>query len=234
MKILISTCNKYDHLVKGCCLMLNKYWPGQDIHVLGFRDIPGLPGNATVHRLAETEKEPWSTYLHGFLREMHDSRFVFLFDDYWLHAPVDMAKVKVMEDLVIGGVDKGDLSGNTLYFKHTTYTQNPDLVAAAQNAHYRSSTQPAIWSRRYMLKLMRPGWNPWQFELNAPAGHDGALIVGPRQQIYVYANVYYKGSPDPYMLAKLSDEDLEMLTQNDAMTQMPTIPEIQRLRAGNT
>lgn len=232
MRIVISTCNKYDHLIKGCCMLLNKYWPNQDITIVCSRPIVGLPDNVQLF-LCASDAEAWTTRMRNYLTQQADPYFVFLFDDYWLTAPVDVERVTALEGCVLHGAVKGDLSANTAYFKHTTYKHNPELVVAAQDAHYRASTQPAIWTKAYMLGLFKANWNPWQFELNAPAGNDGAIIIGPRSQIYVYANVYYKGACDPYMLAKIADADLNELATTGAMEGMPTVVELQRLRANS-
>jgi hypothetical protein len=203
-------------------MLLNKYWPNQDVTVVGSRQLTDLPGNVTVY-VAGADDEPWTTRMHDFLTKQSDHHFVFLFDDYWLTAPVDIDRVRIMEDCVIAGAEKGDLSTNTAYFKHTTDINNPELVIAAQDAHYRSSTQPAIWNRKYMLQLLNMGRDPWQFELYAPAGNDGATIVGPREQIYVYANVYYKGQPDTNMINKISAADLNELSDSGALVGIPGI-----------
>lgn len=231
MKIYVSTCDKYDKLLTGFAYLFNKYWPGQDVTVLGFRQPAPLPANFTFHSMAQAETEPWSTYMNRVFTAITEKRFVFLFDDYWLREPVNQERVAWMERVVTHNAAKGDLSGNTHYFPHTTYKNNPELVVASQNAPYRTSTQPAIWRKEYMCRLMQPGWNPWQFELNAPAGNDGYTIVGPRTPIYIYANAYYKGSPDPYMLAKLSDDDLIQLEQIGALQDMPKLEGLKGLRS---
>ena len=205
MNIYVATCDKYDHLLPGFAYLFNKYWGEVPVHIMGFRSPPPLPGNFIFHSMEPKETKPWTTNLNNFFTGIPDEYFVFLLDDYWLRKPVDHARVRVMEECVRAGADKGDLSANTHYFTHTV---RPDgLVEACQDAQYRTSTQPCIWRRRYMLKLLEPGRNPWQFELSGLASRDGARIVGPTSQIYDYANVYYKGEPAHYMVETLSKED---------------------------
>ena len=227
MKILISTCNSYDFLIPGCVMLMNRYWPGQDITVLGFREIPGLPANVKVEVMAQEEKLPWSLYLRDWISANAPSEFVLCFDDYWLRAPVDQAKVEVLHKLVRERkIDKGDLTGNTHYFAHRDYPGG--LYEATQDAQYRYSTQPAIFSKPYMLKALSDpaGRNPWQFELNLASINDGARIVGPKHDIFNYANVMLKGEPHGYMLCKLSDPDLEDLERMGALGGLMDIPTI--------
>ena len=230
MRIVISTCNKYDHLIPGCLLLLNRYWPGQTVDIVASRALVDLPTNATV-TIPGPDDEPWTTRIRTYLAGISDKYFVFIFDDYWLTTPVDSARVAVIEKLVATyKAAKGDLSGNTAYFEHETYQPNPELVTAAQGAQYRTSTQPAIWAHEYLFNLLQPGKDPWQFELTAPATYDSRIIIGPRTPIFNYANVYYKGTPDPYMLTRLSDTDLGDMVTAGMLKGMPTPTEIQRLR----
>ena len=208
MRVVVSTCDKYAHLLPGFAWCWNKYW-GAPVDVLGFTPPAGLPDNFTFHRLAERETEPWSTHLRPWFEACEDERILFLFDDYWLIKPIDLARVAWMEGIVAADADKGDLSNNTAGFSHVVLT--PDLVLATQGAQYRSSTQPAIWRRDYLLRLLQPGWNPWEFELTAPAGNDGARIVGPVAPIismgHQYANMYWKGKWHHIMVEKIPPED---------------------------
>ena len=211
MLIYISTCDRYDHLVPGCCALLNKHWPGQQIEVLGFRPIAKLPANVAMRIMANGETKPWSTHLGDFLRAQNENHFVFMFDDYFMRAQVDQQRIDRMYEYIKAGTDKCDLTGNTMYFEHYDWPSNPDIVVAAQTAQYRASTQMAIWNKSYFLKLLKPNWNPWEFELQAETGKDGATILGPRTPICQYANIMYKGAFAPYMWDTLSMEDRELL-----------------------
>lgn len=214
MRVIVTTCDKYDHLLPGMAWTFNKYWgQAQRVDVLGFRPPPALPPNFAFHSLAAKETQPWSTHLRTFFLAQPDEYFVWLLDDYWLIKPVNHNEVAVMEGVVKNDkADKGDLSKNTIAFEHTEYPKNPGLVLASQTANYRTSTQPCIWRRSYLLHLMQPGLNPWQFELSGLASNDGGVIVGPQRQIYVYANVCYKGKPH-HMIDLIPADDRRQLDQ---------------------
>jgi hypothetical protein len=221
MRVYVATCDKYDHLMPGFAYLFNKYWGAeQQVDVLGFRSPPiALPKNFKFHSMQPVETKAWTTNLGTFLRTQSDPYFTFLLDDYWLTQPVDMNRVAVMEDEVKTGAVKGDLSTNTAYFQHHLYRNG--LVLATRSAQYRTSTQPCIWSRDFMLDLMVPGLNPWQFELqHNPAARRGD-IVGPTEQIYEFANMYYKGAPASYMIDKIKAEDMSTLSAMGAFKHIP-------------
>ena len=214
MKIIVSTCDKYDYLLPGFVYCFNKYWPGQTIDVVGYQQPMILPDNVRFNCLNPVEDKPFTHYLHKYIAGLTDNHLVFLFDDYWMTEPISTRHVSIMEQLVINaGVDKADLSTNTHYFAHGLYKSmgpgNPPMVEATQDAQYRASTQPAIWKRTHFLKLLDPvGKTPWQFEIDNPAANNnGARIVGLETQTYKYANVVHKGEPDYYMIEKIPMED---------------------------
>jgi len=208
MRIIVSTCDKYAHLMGGFAWCWNKYW-GVPVDVLGFKPFDGLPDNFTFHSLDTEEKRPWSDYIAEWLGAQNFHHAILLFDDYWLTKPVDEARVRKMEDEVVLGADKADLSGNTKYFAHVQLT--PDILMARPTAQYRASTQPAIWRRQYLMRCLRPGLSPWQFELQAGVVNDGARIVGPVNPIIEmgnqYANVYLKGEWHCFMVEKINPAD---------------------------
>ena len=208
MRILVSTCDKYDYLLPGFAWCFNKFWPHQTVDVLGYRQPPALPANFVFHSLNPVEDKPFTFYMRKYIADMPDHHFVFLFDDYWLKDYVATVLVSIMEQEVIAGAAKGDLSQNTQYFAHGLFKSmgpgNPRLIIAEQNAGYRTSTQPCIWQRDYLLKLMDPkGLTPWEFELQGTAANDGAKIVGTEMQLYKYANVVHKGQADYYMIDQI-------------------------------
>jgi len=114
-----------------------------------------------------------------------------------------------MEEFVKAGAVKGDLSKNTDHFAHTDLGNG--YVKATPAAKYRTSTQPCIWSRQYMLSLLTPGLNPWQFELQSGSAISVGDIIGSREQIYEFANIMFKGSPAGDMINKLNAEDRQAL-----------------------
>ncbi len=208
MRIIVATCDRYDHLMPGFARQFNKYWnPNQAVDVLGFREPPReLPGNFVFHAMEPVETRSWTDNLRTWFSRQADDHFVFLLDDYWLVKPVDMELVSRMEREVDRGAVKGDLSRNTLNFDHVKRADG--LIEATPGAQYRTSTQPCIWKRGFMLNLLVPGLNPWQFELQDNPATRVGRIVGTDTQIYEFANMYYKGTVAQYMVDLISPEDM--------------------------
>jgi hypothetical protein len=147
---------------------------------------------------------------------MPDREIVFLFDDYWLTHAVDIGCVNRMSRWVREGCVKGDLSRNTEHFDHKDIGEG--FLEATKFAQYRTSTQPAVWNREYLLSLLGTGkYNPWQFELQHSPESKTGRIIGTRQQIVRFANIYYKGIPAQYMIDLLTPRDLFELSEAGAL-----------------
>ena len=204
------------HLIKGFAYLFNKYW-GEDqaVVVLGFT-APSfeLPSNFTFHSMEPVETRAWTDNMREYFASITDDHFVFMFDDYWLTEKIDLDEVAEMETLVIEGAVKADLSNNTNHFSHTT---RGEYVVADIPTHYRTSTQPAVWSREWLIGILKPRLNPWEFELQGPSKelNSGDLIGKPRH-IFDFANVYYKGAPAEYMIDRLSAADKNALIELNA------------------
>ncbi len=209
MRVFVSTCDRYDHLLQGFAVQFNKYWGShQRVTVLGFRQPPKpLPPNFSFVSFEPVETRSWTANHRLFFEAQRDSHFTWLLDDYWLTKRISLNAVRLVEHEVVKRADKGDLSLNTQHFAHT---RQGDWLIARPDAQYRTSTQPAIWRREHLLSLLQGDRNPWEFELqDTPAVRRG-LIIGTRFQIYEYANVYFKGAPH-HMVNLISDTDKQEL-----------------------
>jgi len=117
----------------------------------------------------------------------------------------------MMEDLLVQDkLAKADLSRSTMAYPNDKYKGSDKFLVAHRDARLRLGTQPAIWSMKFWMKWMNPGYSPWEYELNQKA-FDDELIVGTREQIFVYSNVYNKGSSTQDQINLLSEEDKKEL-----------------------
>lgn len=210
MKIYVSTCDKYDHLLPGFAHMFNKYWgPDQEVHVLGFRQPPELPANFVFHSMEPVETVPWSTNMRNFFSQIEDDHFIFLFDDYWLTNKIDHNKIAEFENLLVSDkLAKFDL---TFFLRIYPYDQYKDgFIQSRRNNLFRLSTQPAIWSKAFWMKWINPGLTPWQFEI-AQNAYDDEVIVGTERSYYVYGNMCEKGKPRQQNIDRLTKEEKELL-----------------------
>jgi len=221
LPIVVLTCDKYDWLLSGFAYLFNRYWhtPDQPVIVAGFRQPPcALPANFKFQPIAATETLSWCEHIRKFAVQLPDY-FVLLLDDYWLCQPVEPTKLhRLLDTFIARKSDKADLSGNTVSFGADSLPGSKEFVIAHQHAKYRTSTQPAIWTKRYLLRHTTQRRSIWDFERlsGREARNDGAEIIAYNQAlvpVYSYANVCRKGKADPRHIRYIKPDDIALLKQ---------------------
>jgi len=172
MKILVPTSNKYAEMTIPFSELFNRYWPGQEIYFLGYDKLPSqkLPENCQFVSLGKQEDfgTEWTTALIPYIKELPDTHFVVTLEDTVLVGEVDQKKVELLENEITSGRAKKALLDSHLNKYAIPYTEN--LLQLHPQADYRTSLHPAIWEKNYFLKYLKPGYNPWDFEVkNMPA-----------------------------------------------------------------
>lgn len=172
MKIIVTTSDKYLHLLPIFCFLFNKYW-GSDYHVeiVGYHTPDCfLPSNFTFYSLGEQrgDNRNFSNDLLLYF-EKQDRRFIWMMEDTFLKASVNFDTLDMCRSISIEAeVGRVSLTNDSfkqyteIYYPNEEYLytiyQLPDL------SEYRLSTQPAIWKKDFLLQYLTKNLNPWEFE----------------------------------------------------------------------
>jgi len=184
---------------------LNKYWPDRDITIVGYEDVlklTNLPSNVEVHCLGNQDDygKSWSNALIPYFENIPEEYFTLIFDDHILMNQVDEEKFKVIEEqFKLKQADKAMIGGGISLREATKLNDN--LLIFNQDANYRMSLHPAVWTKEYFLRYLKPDMTSWDFELgnNSRAMLDGATIINYRYDypnephIFSYLELYTKG-----------------------------------------
>jgi len=173
MKVIVTTSNRYVHLLPVFCHLFNTFWgKDQQVEIVGYKTPTcELPDNFTFVSLGEQIGGPenFSTDLRAYF-ELQDQYVIWCMEDSFFKAPVNHRNIRLATQLAIDGM--GDPIGR-IGLTNDNYKQYDELYGVVdyvniyktpQKSEYRLSTQPAIWNRDYLLRYMTPGLNPWQFE----------------------------------------------------------------------
>ena len=220
MKILVTTSDQYLHLIEPHAVLFNRYWPNQDVTILGFDDknIPQLPDNFEYVSLGKQDDfgRYWTNPLIPYIDKVKDEYFVVMMGDFLLTDYVDFEKLEALEkEIRDGDADKVVLDTHLSAY---TVEYKPGVRKVHQLAPYRTTLHPAIWKREYFKKYLNPNYTAWDFEIkNMPESQrDGALILLPEMpagitsrdpaqvcqesvenNVIKATNVYVKGVPIP-------------------------------------
>lgn len=226
MRVYVTTSDWYNPILPCFASLFNRFWsPQQQVTVLCYT-VPDckLPFNFSLESLGHpsdfgndvTEWTPgrrgpdygelyptpkWSDSMKCWVDNLPDPHFILLQIDYFIHQPVNVHQIKMLEKYVgVDNVVKIDLSADRFHDLHRPYATEGDMkiIESDQQAQYRSSLQAAIWTRDYFASILKPNRSPWEFEVLGMREqmNNGRRILGVAQADFgpvPYLNAYQRG-----------------------------------------
>ncbi len=200
--IIVSSCDKYSALWEPFFGSLFKYWPtlntthkNTEILLVANSAQYQHPRVTMVNIRLETS---WTdNILHAL--ERVDSKYVLLaLDDYWLNTPVNEARLAELMKLIRSSdAAMLQVSYNDLRYQNgEKHSVVPGVMYRNKYAHYKLSLQLAIWDKQALLDLLRPGENPWEFELAGTLrshGYPRTIFTVDTNEPISYINATYQG-----------------------------------------
>lgn len=184
MNVYVQTHDKGIHLIEAFQLLLNKYWPGQTVTVLGYAE-PGfeLAPNFSFVSLGEDTGPKIGGDLIDFFAGIDDEHFVYTVYSQVIIRPV---LTRLFEHLVYA-IEHSNRVGRIALTGDMELNQPHSLMSLAdgnlaehsQSSNYRMSAIWSIWSKGYFLKYLEPGMDLWEWETegSARAKMDGVEIL---------------------------------------------------------
>jgi len=171
MKIIVTTSDKYHHLLPIFFYLYNKYW-GEPFDLVGHaKPECELPDYCTWVSLGpQTWPKDWSTQLRPYFEQQPDW-FVWMMEDTFLK---DRVPKFVILELCKCNAGRIDFSND---IQKRDHTNDGAIITAHPNSRYRLSTQPSFWNKNFLLQYLKPGLSPWDFETQDPK-NDGWHVMG--------------------------------------------------------
>ncbi len=188
MKIIVTTSDKYHHLLPVFFYLYNKYW-GEPFDLVGYaKPACELPDNCTWVSLGvQGAKTEFSNDLRKYF-ELQADWFVWMMEDTFLKGNVFRETTDLIYDCVTqkgwdAKAGRVDLTSDVSKRPHGR-TGESIFIYAESDTRYRLSTQPSMWNKGFLLQYLTPGLSPWDFETQDPK-NDGwnvyALVYPPLQ-----------------------------------------------------
>lgn len=170
MKVIITTSDKYHHLLPVFFYLYNKYC-GLPFDLVGHaKPECELPDNCTWVSLGpQGSKQDWSNQIRPYFKQQPEY-FIWMMEDTFLKA-----QMKHVLRLPCTKVGRIDLTGDVQKRKH--FIDDDGIVYADAESRYRLSTQPSIWGKDFLLQYLTPNLSPWDFETRDPK-NDGWSVLG--------------------------------------------------------
>jgi len=181
MRILVTTCDQYLHLLTPYAILFNKYWPNQDVTILGFDDsnLPTLPDNFDYVSLGKQSDfgKYWTNPLIPYINNIKEEYFVAMAGDMLITDYVDVERMQLLEkEISCSNAEKAILD---THLNAYSIEYKAGIVQLSPDAPYRTTLHPAIWRKEYFKKYLKPNLTAWDFEIkNIPESqNDGATII---------------------------------------------------------
>lgn len=158
------SCDAYDDLWPPFFSLLTKHWPDCPFQVyLGTerKTYYGNYGLTTLH--SHVDRRDWSGLLIDYLGQISNERVLIMLEDFFMRSRV--ATDEVMRCLQFSQIHKAVQTRLIPRPPPTTRMAGEDLIGECElGSPYRLCAQAAIWDRRALRDLLRPGESIWQFE----------------------------------------------------------------------
>lgn len=169
--ILVSSCDKYAPLWNPFFTSLFKNWPSllaenQNVPILLIANTKSYD-NARISHVHIPQEISWSDNMLIALNKVKTKYVLVMLDDYWVVNPVQEQRItEIVQTMQVENIAMAQLAYNNTKFHYgTQHPASPDIIYTNQYAEYKASLQAAIWDVKALKFLIKPGENPWDFEL---------------------------------------------------------------------
>ena len=175
IKFIMPISDDYLFTLKTSSYLFDKFWPDNiQIDVLGFKNPEfNISNKMNFVSLDSSQKGgvySWSRYICDYLKTIREEEIIFILEDFF---PISSPNLKLLENAFavfrsnnVGRFDISiDTSINRNFGPFMNY-ENYQIVKTRKNAMYRISTQPAIWKKKYLIKILEQTTTPWSFEID--------------------------------------------------------------------
>jgi hypothetical protein len=177
----------------GMAYCLEKYWPNQEVHILGYTEHPyNLPDNFIFHSLGvDPGPEKFSNAIREFMATNSPEYFIFTTDDVFPIRPVDQELINQLAEKYCNK-ELGRVGlWNDIQKRPCTITcilDKTTIVTATKHALYRVSLPWSIWRREALLEVFIDNLSPWKTEGRPLAskviGTRGHYAIHPSHGMY--------------------------------------------------
>lgn len=212
LRVICSVSDRDNWTLRPYAFLLNKYWSEQQPVIVAGYTKPdfNLPSNFTFHSI-DTYNYPadkWSDGLLKFFESFRDEWFVWMYSDFWLRRTVNHMALASLYDYAQEqpNVYRIDLGTDRLFAHDNRYMPDYErygclnIIKSELDWPYHHSSQCGLFNREKFVSVLKPGWTPWQFELEGAAGvKSDWLVLGTRQIPIDYVHSLVSGSNQPIM-----------------------------------
>jgi hypothetical protein len=168
--ILVNSTDSFEDCWHPFFTLFSKYWP--DCHApiylntgkkeYSFKELEII---CVKNSSSQIIHNTWSECLLIALNSIENDVVLYLQEDYFLKAPVNVDKISKLYRIMIN--ENIDCIHLTPFASPGPFvkTKYEDLLELDKKASYRISTQAALWKKDVLISYLRKHESPWHFEI---------------------------------------------------------------------
>lgn len=178
LKIYVTTCSKYKHLLEGFKERFDQYWGG------GY----------TV----DISDKSWSDQMIDLVSRIEDEYFIRLCEDFWILEPVNKNLLETAELLAeIAKPDRIGLQSVKDGYEHCSEEgiklNGHNFFKLKKNAEYMCSFEASIYKTEFLRNHLKPGLHIWESEIELSRGAKDALVYVSEEPVVKYKDATRRG-----------------------------------------
>jgi len=175
-RIVMPICDANLYTLKMSSYLFDRYWPSETrIDVVGYKnpdfEISPKMNFVSIDSSQKGGASSWSKYLLEYLNTIEDEYIIFTLEDFFPTASPNLDLLNKAQHMCVENptIGRFDISIDTYTYPGYSIIQNwgpLKLLEKGPGVDYRISTQPAIWRKNFLAKILVHTTTPWDFEVN--------------------------------------------------------------------
>lgn len=202
--LLVISCDKYSDLWEPFFCVFRTHWPDCPFDLyLGTNHLTcNVPGVKTIN---VGDDRSWADGLCAMLEKLNSTHVILFLEDFFLTKPVQTSAilrlVEISQKNLVDCLRFAPLPPPTPLPTRLIFGYK-DIAIVEKDTPYFIATQPAIWRKDFLSKILVPGFSAWEFEHTAStmAEFMDAQVWGPLKPYLVYEQGVEKGKWKPSVL----------------------------------
>jgi hypothetical protein len=210
LTILVSSCDKYSVFWDPFFSSLFKNWPSllqehNNLPILLITNSKSFDNQRVINVHIPNESS-WSDNMLYALEQVQTKYVLVTLDDYWINQPVNEQRLlQLYDEMQTEHAAMLQLSNNDpRYQRGKPHATIANLLYTEKFSHYKASLQLAIWDKDALKVLLKPGEDPWSFEIAGTArshGYPRPFLSLAGDEPIAYINASHQGHINPVAIA---------------------------------
>lgn len=164
VRLVVPSLDLYKDVWPGLIHGLKKFWPGCPFPVAFITNSIDAPYGETIK--VGGDHTDWGGRMRRGLKQIREPIILWNLCDHWASGPIDNDAILDFVEYI----ERGYASRIRLYpgWDHDrtsgAFRYDKRLLVMAKDSPYRCSCKPSLWDRGVLLRLLRDGESPWDFE----------------------------------------------------------------------